>query len=180
MADQVYRWKVNVYPVPAQVAGAALMDIEENEGRVDPARVVELSADEDAPLHGCFEWDDSVAATAHRRTQAREIIRNIQIVRETDDGEESPVRAFWSTERAEDEDDSPRYAYRSLDVVINSDQHRNYILEQALRELQAFSFKYRNLEELAGVFAEVEKVKQLTIDTDVIADRVNEEVTAMA
>ncbi len=157
-----YQWKVNKYPVSAQVAGEVLTEIENTEGYIKPASIVDASRLEDAPLHGCFEWDDTVAAEQHRNTQAQAIIRNIQVVRCQDESEVI-TRAFWSTEN-EDAADG-RLAYRSIERVLGDERHSTYILEQALRELRAFSVKYRGVKELTAVIEEIDKVEQLAFAT---------------
>ena len=41
--------------------------------------VLQEAQDEGSPLHKHFEWDDSVAAEAHRRYQARVLIQKCHI-----------------------------------------------------------------------------------------------------
>src|SRR4051812_1463795 len=44
-----------------------------------PAEVVDAARDDESPIHDYFEWDDVVAAEEHRRQQAREMVRSIEI-----------------------------------------------------------------------------------------------------
>ncbi len=169
----VYKWKVGKFPVTAQTAGEELERIEQDEGYIIPEAVVERSRPEDAPLHNCFEWDDSAAAEEYRKVQAREIIRYIEVVREEDEEEdvERHVRAFWSTYGFDEEETeegataSKHYAYRSINRVLDAKEHREYVLGKALRELLAFERKYRYLNEFAGVMGEIDKVKQQSLMT---------------
>jgi hypothetical protein len=48
-------------------------------GELTPERVVELARSRSSPLHEMFEWDDEVAAHAHRLQQARAIIRSVRV-----------------------------------------------------------------------------------------------------
>ena len=64
--------------VSAEVV-AAVIALEDSRGRLDPNRVIEVAADTESPLHGCFEWDDSVAGQKWRLEQARELIREIRV-----------------------------------------------------------------------------------------------------
>lgn len=48
-------------------------------GKVAPAQIVEAARDENSPLHGVFEWDDTIAAEEHRLLQARQLIRTIVV-----------------------------------------------------------------------------------------------------
>lgn len=54
---------------------AALQTLEDAEGRITPALIVEVARDPESPLHQCFEWDDSIAAERHRLDQARRLLR---------------------------------------------------------------------------------------------------------
>ncbi|MFO0271514.1 MAG: hypothetical protein ACK53W_13385 [Gemmatimonadota bacterium] len=53
----------------------ALRGLERPDGRIVPAEVVDAARDPTSPLHGHFEWDDTVAAERHRLDQARQLIR---------------------------------------------------------------------------------------------------------
>lgn len=155
----VYKWKVNKFPVSAQVAGEELQKIEQEHGYIKPDVIVEKSKPKKAPLHKCFEWDDGIAAEEYRKVQAKEIIRFITI--EHEEGEQ-PIRAFWSVHpEAEEEIGSTgrQYAYKSIGEALKQQNYKDYILSQALRELEAFERKYKHLSELAGVMREIERIK---------------------
>ena len=49
-----------------------------NGGRITADQLVEAAADENSPLHGYFEWDDSVAAHQYRIVQARLLIGSVR------------------------------------------------------------------------------------------------------
>ena len=67
--------------VPAQVVGEKIATIEAtNGGHVVVSDLVEDAHPEDAPLHCCFEWNDSEAAERYREDQARQIIRSVYVV----------------------------------------------------------------------------------------------------
>lgn len=48
-------------------------------GELTPERVVEHAQRQDSPLHEFFEWDDALAAQAHRLQQARSLIRSVRV-----------------------------------------------------------------------------------------------------
>lgn len=52
----------------------------EHQGIITPDAVLEDARNEDSPLHKYFEWDDTVAANAYRKDQARELIRSVRLV----------------------------------------------------------------------------------------------------
>lgn len=74
----VYEWKdlasVRNIKADAQVAGEVCEELE-REGRLTPENLVEVSKDENAPLHNEFEWNDATAAKKYRRSQAQFIIK---------------------------------------------------------------------------------------------------------
>lgn len=74
---------------------SVLMDIaKKNGGILQVDAVLDEAKDESSPLHGHFEWDDSVAAEAHRRYQARVLIQRCKIT--VVESEPTTIRAFVS------------------------------------------------------------------------------------
>ena len=146
----VYTWRPGSrHKVSASVAAAECERLEA-EGRLTAADLVEESRSEDSPLHEEFEWRDDVAAEQYRLNQAGGIIRNIvRITVETQ--EQIPVRAFVSTGER-------KQAYVSIATALNHEQWRKNLLESAKRDMQAFSVKYRNLDELSEVLNAMQKV----------------------
>lgn len=49
------------------------------DGELSTSQVLEMASDESSPLHSLFEWDDAKAAKAHRLSQARNIIKGMNI-----------------------------------------------------------------------------------------------------
>jgi hypothetical protein len=78
-----YTFRINsqVTGIDAQTIGGELERIEAEHGVIDPHVVLDESRPEDAPLHGAFEWDDSLAAEKYRLDQSRRLIRSIEIDR---------------------------------------------------------------------------------------------------
>lgn len=145
----IYKWKIpNLLPVDAQTAGEELARIYRENGRLEPAKIVDESRDSAAPLHPCFEWDDVAAAEKYRQTQAQMIVRSIVTVQETPNREPVETRAFVSV----------RQEYKPIEVVTSSEEQMQELLRTALAELMAFQRKYSILSELAGVMRAIEKV----------------------
>lgn len=146
----VYKWKTGSHVrVDAQVAGDECARLERM-GRLTPPELVDASRAEDAPLHGCFEWNDEVAAERYRETQAGYIIRSIEVV---PSGMTEPVRAFVSIVES---DERPRYV--NTVVAVSEPDTREIVLQQALAELRAFERKYSGLQELAAVLDAIREV----------------------
>lgn len=146
----IYKWKSGSrLRVSAQVAGDECARLE-GMGKLTPPDLVEASRAEDAPLHGCFEWNDEVAAELYRETQAGYIIRSIEVV---PSGMTEPVRAFVSIVESEDR---PRYV--NTVMAVSEPDTREIVLQQALAELRAFERKYSGLQELAAVLDAIREV----------------------
>ena len=144
----VYRFKSASYlsGVSAQAAGEQCERLA-IEGRLTAKELVNENRPEDAPLHKAFEWRDDIAAEQWREQQARHIMASLVLVRE----DAEPVRAFFNIVREEAE-------YRHIESILQSADETEALLKTALRELCAFQKKYAMLRELAGVFAETEKL----------------------
>jgi len=150
----VYQWKFAM-GIPAQMAGEELERIEEEHGRVTPELVLEESRDEGSTLHNCFEWNDSVAAEKYRLRQAKCIISNLTVI--VDEKKQSaPVRAFVNIEK---EAPAKKGKFVNIVTAMNDENSRQIVLDRALSELKEFRKKYKDLKELSGVFAEVDKLE---------------------
>ena len=106
---------------------------ERNEGNLLPEQVVEAARDHVSPLHKHFEWDDSVAAEAWRKNQARQLIQSYRI-HVVDDRGDRQVR-YWTNVVIAD-----RHAYRRTEEVLKVD---------ALREQRRLRIQ-RDLVRIAG------------------------------
>lgn len=149
----VYKYKATHYKIPAQVAGEYLHELDEN-GGLTAKRLLEESRPKNALLHGCFEWDNSKAAEAHRLWQARYFIANI-IITHTDDDPVIPTRAFVNVS---DATHAERAIYKPIITALSDDDNREAVLANALRELQMFKDKYGALMELAKVIDAIDEV----------------------
>ena len=146
----IYKWKNGSrLKASAQDAGEVCAALEAK-GNLTPQALVDASRPEDAPLHGEFEWDDAKAAERYRETQAGYIIRSVEVVVE---GTDKPTRAFVSLTVAENERE-----YREINKVLSIHSERELLLNEAKNELEAFKRKYSVLEELADVFAAIDRV----------------------
>ncbi len=163
----MYKWKAgSVHAVEAEVAGKALESIVERHGAITPGLLVRESRPEDAPLHDEFEWDDSVAAECYREQQASYVIRSITVTVDVPEREDIYVRAFVSVvpldgsgAESSDGDESRRVYLRTVDALADPG-YRRQVLEQALKEAEAWQRKYAELQEFAQVFDAVQSVRQ--------------------
>ena len=150
---QKCEWKVKgLYPVSADTAADVINSCQDESGYISAKSVVDVSRPEKAPLHGCFEWNNDAAAEMWREQQARVMIKNIVTV-EIEDDKREVAKTFVHVIS----DDKSR-GYKLTDVAIHNENDREYVLKTAKRELLAFQEKYRQLTELALVFAAIAEV----------------------
>ena len=121
-------------------------------GILRPRDVVDFARNEDTALHKRFEWDDSRAAEQYRLVQAREIIR---FTVEVYDENPEPIHCYVSFSDERRKGDS----YRLLTEVMSDADHRQKLLDQAEREMDAWIQRYRQFSEFRPVFKAMESVK---------------------
>jgi hypothetical protein len=121
-----------------------LADLYRENGGLRPGDVVAWAqANPSSALHGRFEWNDTAAAHQHRLAQARSIITEVEVVYP-----DRKVRQIYvSLVRTRG-----RQGYVSLADVMSDEDRRAEYLAQALDELHRVQEKYRDLEELVGVW----------------------------
>lgn len=115
-----------------------------NDGKLYPRAVVDAARPAGSPLHGSFEWDDSVAAESYRIEQARKLIQvSVTIL----PGSAETIRAFVSltTDRKQEG------GYLPVETVMTSLDLREQMLQDANAELQVFVRKYNTIKELVDV-----------------------------
>ena len=145
--------------VTADQAAHELERIRESIG-LTPKNVVNESRPTDAPLHPCFEWDDTKAAERYREGQARTIIRAVILV----EGENSgPI--FYHIQAPE----QPA-RYEHINVILKQPDMYDDALRRLKAELDAAAksvaelrrhapkAKAKNIQKLAGVLAKAQEV----------------------
>ena len=128
-------------------------------GIIQPEAVVEYAKNPNTELHSQFDWDDSEAARKYRIWQARQLLRIVITVEPRSNQE---INAYVSLQ-------SDRYnggGYRSTISVLSKKDTREMLLQDALKDLEAFERKYSQLSELAEIFA---KSKQIRNQYSVVA-----------
>lgn len=71
-----------------------VLDDLESDDKLDKEHVLDAARDPSSPLHPKFEWDDTVAAEAHRLEQARQLIAHYRQVKIDREGGEIQVRRY--------------------------------------------------------------------------------------
>lgn len=146
----VYQWKtIAGIKADANEAGRQFEQLEKSVG-VTPQTVLDANRAENTPLHDEFEWNDDIAAENYRLHQAGQLIRMLCVKPTTESKDSTPIRAFIRTEEN----------YESLNVVLNAQDKRKYMLDAALKELRAFQAKYKALKELKPIFDICDKIME--------------------
>lgn len=151
--QSLYGWKYGSHMSgDANIAGRVCEELV-RQNRLTPENLLDVSREEDAPLHDMFEWDDSIAGELWRKKQAAKIIQSITVIEPVIQGRTLPIevtpRAFVPTVDK---------VYMHISKVMEDPDKRSYLLEKAKKELRDFQNKYHMLSELAGVFTEIQKV----------------------
>lgn len=150
-----YRQGARKYPVDAQKAGEFIHDLSEKQNGVTAKSVLDASRAKDTILHPCFEWNDKVGAEHWRLEQARKLIGDIVQVVVRDSKEEKSARAFVSVTPSMTRRPN---VYHPIARALSVEDSRGIVLKNALEELKWFRRKYADLEELTGLFVEIDKL----------------------
>lgn len=124
-------------------------------GLLKPEDIVEEARDGESPLHKHFTWDDGEAADKYRLMEAQ---RLIQVVVEylPNDKSEKPRRVFVSLRK----DRATGGGYRKMIDVLSNEELKAQLIDDFLEEMRFAQARYREAQELAGVFHEVERVEK--------------------
>lgn len=155
----VFKWgESKRFSVSADVAGKVMTDLSNTIG-LTAQNLVNVSRPEDAPLHKCFEWNDTKAAENYREWQARKMIAAIEIVSSESVGggmvEIEPVlptRAFHALRTDNSE------GYESIGRIMSDEEKMERLLELAKKDAQIFRAKYGHLQKLAKLIRAIDEV----------------------
>lgn len=140
----------------AERYGMRIESLRDSEGTVEPEVLVADGEDPSSPLHDAFEWDDPKAAHKYRITQARKVLRSIEVeIVEEPEQEPQRVRAFYNVDT-----DKDTQAYVDIDTVRSNKTYREQIIEKALGELQGWRRRYEQYKEFSPVVEAVDAVTE--------------------
>lgn len=129
---------------------ASLTRIYEYHGELTAQHVVDDARPKTSDLHHRFEWDDTLAGEAYRRTQAAELIRSVRIQYAVDakTSERKYIRAFQSLRDAGDAD---RGGYVPTEEIVQDELATKILLKQFQREIGDLTRKFGHLSEFADM-----------------------------
>lgn len=152
-----YKWRNGARTKgDAQACGERIEQIS-GRGPATPRVVLDDAREPSSPLHSAFEWDNSVAAEAHRLHQARMLLGDLVInVIVVSDGHQVPVpvRAFHVATTTMGGD-----GYYSLERVQSSEEIHEQVVAHALEEAEEWAQRYALYMELGPVRDAIRKVK---------------------
>ena len=151
-----YRWvRTPMGGLKAEIVGKELERLQKASGELTPELVVKKATPKNALLHPCFEWDNTVAAEQYRISQARYMLRSIEVVVEkSDDSDETlEIRAFHNVNNDEDES-----VYVTLQQARDNPIYWEQIKDKALAEINLWKQKYKDIKEFEVIFSAIESV----------------------
>lgn len=125
-----------------------LMDA--NDGELTPDIVLAAALPESSALHQHFEWDDTIAAHAWRKAQARQLIRSYELHIVDNEGERKT--RYFTNVIIDDE-----HRYMRTEEVLRVESLREQRRIQLLRELNRVKGDLSTFDEFAPAAAEVEQ-----------------------
>lgn len=155
------RWKnnANTGGVDAETAYHAIEDVRlAKGGEVSAGDVVEAAATCSHPLHPVFEWDDSEAARQHRLTQARSLMRSIEVVYEK--SERPAHRVYDVAHFAKRGDKKDATTYRTTEELMADPVARDRLIADAIKQAMAFRRRFKALRELQLIFEAIDQVSE--------------------
>lgn len=146
-------WKKGYHSkIKPDIAFNELEKIKKSNGGVLTAGIVLLKATKKtSKLHKAFEWDNSKAAAEYRLTQARSMLRSIEVIY-PESPKQQPHRHYITTKEPAKDNQPTRNIYLTTKEILQDPIARDELLGGAIREALSFRRKYAELSELAGVF----------------------------
>lgn len=126
-----------------------LLAVRAEYGALTPSAVVDAARPEGHPLHSRFEWDDTVAAEAHRRQQARQLIAMVVRDVRRPNGKASSIREFHSVRG-----DGPDPVYEPLDDIVADPVMTAVLLATMKREWLTLKRRYDRFAEFHQMILE--------------------------
>ena len=150
----IYNYKSgrSVKHVSAQDLGEELQRITEL-GTLSPDVLLKEAKRKRHLLHNAFEWDDTKAGKEYRKQQARQFINSVTII----ENSAPPVQAFVNI--IHEVEEGIVQEYKPITIILNDPQDSNIMLDQAIRELEAWKERYQGFKEFAAVINEINKMQ---------------------
>lgn len=131
----------------------------QNNGLLDPQKVVDYARDPETALHSRFEWDDTEAAEKYRLWQARQIIRmELVVIEEPVTKQTIQIRQYVSLPSDRIITGRERKGYREITSVLKDDEKRQELFEAAKQDMIIFKRKYQMLQQVSKVINAIDEI----------------------
>lgn len=140
-------------PSRNDVVISVLRKLEHAPGQVDPSAVVKAAANPKHPLHGRFEWDDSIAGHQHRLQQARKLIASVYVEVTINETTLRPV--YYVRDPAKD---SRNEGYVSISSLQGKPARIRALMQAELARIDAILTRTIDLADALGVKEETLEV----------------------
>lgn len=130
-----------------------LLSIYHKYGELTPELIVAEATHVTHPLHGYFEWDNAKAAHAHRKQQARRLVRRVNVERVKAGKGEIMLRRFHSVPVSKEV--TTQRAYMPVEDIKRDVRKREWLLKQMKTEAKAFRQRWQHMEEFFDVVQDV-------------------------
>ena len=138
-----YVWNEGYFAkVDAETAGQICEELM-RDGRLNAQELINISRNQDSPMHNCFLWDNRKASEKWRCQQAKVLISALRVITDED---KTPRKQFYNLSKN----------YESVDVLLAFD--RESLLQAARKDFEIFAKKYESLAEWAEVIEEGRKL----------------------
>lgn len=140
---------VDVVGVPDHVASAIREVYDRTHGERLAAEIVEAARDENSPLHGYFDWNNTRAAEAYRLIQAEMLVRRVKVkIIQSADPVPVKVRAYIAARDlpAPFGGAAPTGTFRDITEVAGDATAEAAIEESIKRDLARLSRKYAHVQ----------------------------------
>lgn len=148
------RFQAGQHPDAAVVGAHIEMLREKCKGELTPEDILADAKNDNSPLHSFFEWSDGEAAHQFRLQQARGLIRSVVAIYVQPDKPAIRQRAYVNIKTPGE----PQH-YRETSHAMSQTKTRKVVMERALRELQQWRRRYKDLSEFAAIFEAADQLE---------------------
>ncbi len=137
-------------------------------GFITPDIVINDAKHKDSPLHGEFEWDETKAAMAHWRHQARQLIASVKVIIKT---EKRVIKSVAYVRDPDKSGDEQGYV-AVMKVKSDKEKARDVLIDEFNRAGAALKRARR----LAAVFDAEEQIDDMVTEVNRLSEHIEEQV----
>ena len=151
-----YKYRAGFRPAlkDPQIVGDKLQELRDKNNGLTASIIIEDAKKKKSVLHGAFDWNDTSAAHQWRLHSARHLMRSVEIVSTSAEGDTRSLPAFVFVKT----DEGPRY--ETIAKVLSDDELRIQVLNKALKEFEQWQQRYKEYEEFLNVFETFGKTRK--------------------